>query len=76
MPQVQQPSLNAYGAQFQSQPGYGSGAPAPSAGGGAAQASVVGGGSGVPQYGFGSGQGGFATNQGEQQMIQCSARSL
>jgi hypothetical protein len=53
MPQVQQPAMNAYGAQYSPQANYG--------GGNANQ----GGGGGMPQYGYSPGQGGFAANQGE-----------
>lgn len=46
--------MNAYGAQYSPQGGYGGGGSAP-----------MGGGGGMPQYGFNPPQGGFAANQGE-----------
>lgn len=54
MPQVHQPAMNAYGAQYSPQTGYNNGG------------NMMGGsGSGMPQYGYNPAQGGFAANQGE-----------
>lgn len=68
VPHVQQPAMNAYGAQYapqQSHAGYGGGSGAGGGAGGGAQPYGMGGGSGVPHYGFNAAQGGFASNQGE-----------
>jgi hypothetical protein len=52
IPQVQQPAMNAYGAQYSPQAGYGGG-------------SNYGAGGGGPPYGYNPAQGGFGNNQGE-----------
>jgi len=56
IPQVQQPAMNAYGAQYSPQPGYGGG-------------NVGGGGGGMPQYGYNPSQGGYGANQGTRKMM-------
>lgn len=61
VPHVQQPAMNAYGAQF-----------APQSGGGGQYSGGMGGGSGMPQYGYPQQQqqGGYASNQAYAQQQQ------